>query len=160
MVEILNWSHNTWNSFFYTAVLHPCPDVRGLLPQSYMAWIGNSNLCICRLLWKNPTKFPSLSPSCTAELSLKKIQRQPWAEILWELLCTKAGMRQTSWGKKIRKKNSFQGVFVLGRCRIPGTAYLWDFHTAKKLCPFSSSPWNPPVARKYMEITANKSTWR
>lgn len=44
MVEILNWSHNTWNGFFCTAVLRPCQNVRGLLLQCHMDSTENSDL--------------------------------------------------------------------------------------------------------------------
>lgn len=111
-MEILIWSHNMWHSSLYAAVPHPCPDVWGLSLQCYMAWIGNRNLCICRVL-KKPTKFSYLSPSCTAELSLKKIQRQSWAEIPWEF-----SAHGLEWGRPVGEKKEKR------KNKIPFKVYL------------------------------------
>lgn len=130
-MEIVNWSHDTWNTFVYTAILHPCPDVIGLLLQCYMAWTESSNLCTSRLPWKKKTttKFSSLSPSCTAEFSLKKIQRQPWAEIPWELLCAGTGMRQTC-RKKILSRCICLGELLYSRDSISLELFIQQGNSA------------------------------
>lgn len=152
MVKILNWSHNTWDAFFHTAVLHSGPNVRGLLFQFYMVWTGNSNLCTCGVLFKKPNKtiyivFPPWALPALQNFHLRKFKANLAHRC--QLLCKGLGGDRPAEKKKNEVK-TLQGAFLLGRCRIPERDYLWAFYTAKKIYPFFSMkfpcckkvPWN------------------
>lgn len=162
-VEILNWSHNTLNALSYTTVLHPCPGVRGLLLQCYMAWTENSNQCTCRLCWKNKTKqnykcFPSWALPALQNFHLKLTGNLEYRCLA---SCSAQGL---GWGRpaeKGKKKNPFKMHLSWGDADSRDSISLsfFFFLIQQGNCPVRA-PQNPHVARKYMEKAANNSTWR